>query len=286
MSMSSVPIDAGPEPARARGLARQGVFAAGTGIAPGGVDELGVADADGAPPSRTADCRDRLRSGRQRGPAPPVRTPCRAGTRPCSTSTAPPASRLSARAMATSSCSTTLPRAARPMAGCTDLPLSATRRRSRRRDQLWRACLQHHPDLWRRAAILRRAAAGPVDPAVPAARRGRLRHDVPADLSCVAPVAGDERHRHHPVRPLRARDRPNEPGNPVLGLAAVAASLVVRRRDARPRRSRAYAVIRDPTCRLFGYHGLLRADGGLQPRPHVRILSAPAMPRKVAHRRQ
>jgi hypothetical protein len=24
----------------------------------------------------------------------------------------------------------------------------------------------------------------------------------------------------------------------------------------------AYAVIRDPTCRLFGYHGLIGGDGG------------------------
>ena len=46
----------------------------------------------------------------------------------------------------------------------------------------------------------------------------------------------------------------------------------------------AYAVIRDPTCRLFGYHGLLGRGRRLQPRPYVRILThraaAPPSPQR------
>ena len=57
--------------------------------------------------------------------------------------------------------------------------------RPRRRIQLRRAYLQHRDDLPRRAAILLRAAAGPVDAAVPEAGRRDAAQLRGADLSGV-----------------------------------------------------------------------------------------------------
>ncbi len=69
------------------------------------------------------------------------------------------------------------------------LPLRGSRQRARRRDQLRRACLQHRAHLQGRAAILCRPSARPLDPTLPAARRGALRHALPSDLSGVDAVA-------------------------------------------------------------------------------------------------
>ena len=135
-------------------------------------------------------------------------------------------------------------------------------RRPCRRDQFRRACLQHDADLSRRAAILYRPAAGTVDAAVPAPRRRRLRHAVPPDLPGVAAVAPARARPKSFSTTARARSRRAAPGDPLLRLAPVALSRAVRRRDPRPRRRPApTSIVRDPTCRLFGYHGLLGRDG-------------------------
>ena len=131
-----------------------------------------------------------------------------------------------------------------------------------RRDQLRRACLQHDPHLSRRAAILFRPPAGPVDAAVPAARRGRLRHAVPPDLSGLAAVAADERDRDHPAR--RARQRGRAHGAWRSRARARGCGAITRLFDEATRAragAGAYAVIRDTTCRLFGYHGLVGRGG-------------------------
>ena len=154
------------------------------------------------------------------------------------------------------------------------VPLPPPRQRPCRRDQLRRACLQHDPDLPRRAAILCRPPAGPVDPAVPAARRGALRHAVPADLSGVAPVApGQARPRSSFTTAPGAEIARASAGDSLLRLAAVPLSRVVRRGDPRPRRRRR---LRDrprpdlPAVRLSRAVGPGRR---VQPRPHVRVLT-------------
>ena len=143
-----------------------------------------------------------------------------------------------------------------------DLPLSRTGDRPCRRDQFWRACLQHHPDLSRRAAILRRPAAGAVDPAVPAARRRRLRHVVPSDLPGLAAVAAGKRHRN-----LLCDGSGREIARAAMAIPCSGSRLwryhalfdaAERARAPAPALTRSSAT---PTCRLFGYHGLLGGDG-------------------------
>ena len=130
----------------------------------------------------------------------------------------------------------------RRLAACA-VPLSPPRQRPCRRDQLRRACLQHDPGLSRRAAILCRPPAGPVDPAVPAARRGRLRHAVPPDLSGVAPVAPGKRDRDHPPRPRRAaRSRAPRWRFPVRVAAVALSRRCSTRRPAPAPAAGAYAI--------------------------------------------
>ena len=104
---------------------------------------------------------------------------------------------------------------------------------------------------------------------------GRLRHAVPPDLSGVAAVA---------IRPARPRSscttaRGSRSPAPLLAIPC-SGSRLFRYHALFDEAARAapgagaYAVIRDPTCRLFGYHGLIRPGRRLQPRPYVRILTA------------
>ena len=90
----------------------------------------------------------------------------------------------------------------------------------------------------------------------------RVRHAVPSDLSGVAPVAAGQRHRDHPARP-RSAARSRAPlwrfRVPDRACSAIASCSTPTTRARAG--DGAYAIIRDTTCRLFGYHGLLGRDG-------------------------
>jgi len=101
------------------------------------------------------------------------------------------------------------------------------------------------------------ASAGIVDPTVPQARRAALRHDLPSDLPR-RPGLGSR-------RVTRTSFSTNSAGCevarshlaiPCSGYPAMVLSKVVRRSDPAPRAGTgAYVIVRDTTCRLFGYHG-------------------------------
>ena len=158
------------------------------------------------------------------------------------------------------------------MAACA-LSLPPPAQRARRRDELRSAYLQYRPDLSRRAAILHGAPAGTVDPAVPEARRTRLRHVLPSDLSRVSALAAGERHTDHPLRCDGMRDCAVVSGDPLLRLAAMVLPDGVRRSDPGPGRYRSLyhrARCNMPALRLSRAGGRRRL---LQPRSHVRLLA-------------
>ena len=88
---------------------------------------------------------------------------------------------------------------------------------------------------------------------------GAARHDLPPDLSgldAVAAVSSATEIILHDAAGSEIAARAH--GDPLLGLAAVALPARLFDAAARARAGRgAYVVIRDTTCRLFGYHGLL-----------------------------
>ena len=117
--------------------------------------------------------------------------------------------------------------------------------------------------------------AGVVDPAVPAARRGWLRHAVPPDLSRIAALAPGERRRtSSSTTATGAKSRGRAWRFPVRdrGCGTITQLFDAATR-ARARARRLCHRSATPTCRLFGYHGLLRPRRRLQPRPHVRLLA-------------
>ena len=144
------------------------------------------------------------------------------------------------------------------------VPLRGPRERPRRRDQLRRACVQHGADLQGRAAILCRPAARPFDPACSCASGPR-----PCDTLCHLIYPASTPWHGESATDLESARRQGRGGgaqanrDSLLGLASLPLS-----RDASIRRlgsaagGGAYIIIRDLTCRLFGYHGLLRRDGG------------------------
>ena len=105
------------------------------------------------------------------------------------------------------------------------------------------------------------APPGPDDAAVPAARRRRARYALPPDLSGLDAVARELRHDADAAPPRRRRDREGQgPDSRAAGRCCGA-----RRRRSGATRSRAPATAASsssatPTCRLFGYHGLVAGE--------------------------
>ena len=125
-----------------------------------------------------------------------------------------------------------------------------------------RAYLQHRDDLPGRAAILFRPAARPVHAAVPQARRRAAAQLRGADLSGVRPVAAAVRndaaaHDGGGEMIAEAHGRDRLSGSMMVWPHEVfdAAALAAAGPDG-------YVLVRDPTCRLFGYHGLMDEAGG------------------------
>lgn len=102
---------------------------------------------------------------------------------------------------------------------------------------------------------------------------------LPTHLSRLDAVARDFADAADTVRWRGHRDCRPRRGHPVRRLAAVVPVRNVRCRRT-PRgapmagsgRAGGYVMIRDRTCRLFGYHGLMARDERLQPGSHVRVL--------------
>ena len=107
------------------------------------------------------------------------------------------------------------------------------------------------------------AAAGPFDDAVPAARRCAAAQLRGADLSRLGTVARGVRHGAETARRRGTRRSPSKR----LTIACSGSAMVwpveifgaAALREAGPD---GYVLVRDATCRLFGYHGLMDDAGG------------------------
>ena len=94
-------------------------------------------------------------------------------------------------------------------------------------------------------------------------RLGDERYDTLCQLIYPAslPWRAAKRHRDHSARPRRRRDRPPRLAIPCSGSRLFRYHALFDEETRARAGAGAYAIIRDPTCRLFGYHGLLGQGG-------------------------
>jgi len=145
---------------------------------------------------------------------------------------------------------------------------------TRRRNELRQPHLQYPARVQKRAAILYRPPAGPVDAAVPASGQRRLRIDVPSRVSGLDAVARKVRHAPRTLRRGRHQTCGCKTRDRVLGLAFVAPERILRRGRTCARGRRRLRVDPRPhlpPVRLSWPRGRRRT---LLPRPYVRVLTA------------